>query len=354
MPHATDLENQPLLEPDELAWLATEEDVESRLVITDRSGDSTRYRLRTGPFAAEELAALPDRDWTLLVQDVEKHLPEFRAWFELVDFIPDWRIDDLMISVAAPGGSVGPHVDNYDVFLVQALGSRHWQWTTTPSPDDHVASTDLRLVQEFDAQDSRHAQPGDVLYLPPGVAHHGIAEELCITCSIGMRAPQLSDLSALPRDTIDAFYDDADLEIDEARPGFISHRAISRAERLLAEHGLPIENSGRVLGCFATRPKEWLRPDLPECGIPEDQRLEMHGMARLAWSSDTVFANGEAHDLPDSAEDLLASLCAARGLEPSEQRVWLHREATRRLLDWLWSCGIFESALPPFNSTDRP
>jgi 50S ribosomal protein L16 3-hydroxylase len=343
MPRATKLDHLPLLEPDELAWLATEDDVESRLVITDRSGEATRYRLRAGPFAAEELQALPDRDWTLLVQDVEKHLPELRAWFELIDFIPDWRIDDLMISVAAPGGSVGPHVDNYDVFLVQALGRRHWQWTAKHRPDDQDASTDLRLVQPFEGEGSHDARPGDVLYLPPGVAHHGIAEDLCVTCSVGMRAPQLSDLAALPPDAMDAFYNDADLEIDEARPGFISHSAVLRAERLLAEHGLPAENGGRALGCFATRPKEWLRPDLPESRLPLEQRLEIHGMARVAWSSGLVFANGEAHELPASAENLLAALCAARRLEPAEQRNWLHRKATRRLLEWLWKCGIFES-----------
>ncbi len=347
IPFAAKLEDLPQLEPDELAWLATQDDVESRLVICDRTGDAAHYRLLTGPFASHELEALPSRDWTLLVQDVEKHLPEMRAWFDLVDFIPDWRIDDLMISVAAPGGGVGPHVDNYDVFLVQARGRRHWHWTTQSTTADPAASADLCLVRQFEAEDARLAGPGDVLYLPPGVAHHGVAEDFCVTCSIGMRAPQLSDLSGLTIDADDAFYDDADLQVDEARPGYISPRAIERAEALLAEHGLSAEKAGHQLGSFATRPKEWLRPGSAGFSLPEDTRLEMHGMARLAWSDDAVYANGHARELPASVVPLLETLCAERRLEPAEMRAWLRRGAARSLLDWLWKHGVFDCTDPP-------
>ena len=105
---------RPTLTSGELAWLATQDDVESRLVFTHRDGDSTHYRVQNGPFENDVLSSLPRQNWTLLVQDVDKHLPDFRALFSAVDFIPDWRIDDLMVSFAAPGGSVGPHKDNYD------------------------------------------------------------------------------------------------------------------------------------------------------------------------------------------------------------------------------------------------
>ena len=106
------------------------EDVESRLVFVERSKNRCRYRAETGPFEAEYLQDLPKRDWTLLVHDVEKHLPAMRALFQHVPFIPDWRIDDLMVSFAAPGGGVGPHKDNYDVFLCQGIGVRNWRFTS--------------------------------------------------------------------------------------------------------------------------------------------------------------------------------------------------------------------------------
>lgn len=160
---------EPSLEPEELAWLATLDDVESRLVFTERFDEGLRYRVETGPFEPDYLASLPDSDWTLLVHDVEKHLPDFRDWFALVPFVPDWRIDDLMISFAAPGGSVGPHRDNYDVFLCQALGEREWRITSEEIASDADASTDLSLLQCFDDPEPFTASRGDVLYLPPGM-----------------------------------------------------------------------------------------------------------------------------------------------------------------------------------------
>ena len=134
----------PSLAPEELAWLATLDDVESRLVFTEQREGSTCYRVEHGPFEESMLSNLPQKDWTLLVQDVEKHLPDFRQWLTLVQFVPEWRIDDLMISFAAPGGSVGPHKDNYDVFLCQASGQREWRLassgdTVPPANSEHLA-----------------------------------------------------------------------------------------------------------------------------------------------------------------------------------------------------------------------
>ena len=131
---------RPSVSRNELGWLATLEDVESRLVFTERSGDQVRYVAETGPFDADYLAALPRRDWTLLVHDVEKHLPAMRRLFAHVSFIPDWRIDDLMVSFAAPGGGVGPHTDNYDVFLCQGIGVREWNVSSDDIAKDPAAS----------------------------------------------------------------------------------------------------------------------------------------------------------------------------------------------------------------------
>ena len=134
---------QPSISRNELAWLATLEDVESRLVFVDRNNNKCRYRAESGPFDPEYLRCLPTRDWTLLVHDVEKQLPAMRALFQHVPFIPDWRIDDLMVSFAAPGGGVGPHRDNYDVFLCQGIGIRNWRYTSDSVAADRQASDDL-------------------------------------------------------------------------------------------------------------------------------------------------------------------------------------------------------------------
>ncbi|MDH3621374.1 MAG: cupin domain-containing protein, partial [Gammaproteobacteria bacterium] len=129
---------RPAVSRNELAWLATLEDVESRIVFTDR--DQRRYRVKSGPFDTAFLQALPKRDWSLLVHDVDKHLPAMRKLFEQVSFVPDWRIDDLMISFSAPGGGVGPHRDNYDVFLCQGIGIREWRFTTKSVAENSAAS----------------------------------------------------------------------------------------------------------------------------------------------------------------------------------------------------------------------
>ena len=203
---------RPTVTRNELAWLATLDDVESRIVFTDRDGKTVRYRMQNGPFESELLQALPARDWTLLVHDVDKHLPATRKLFQLVPFIPDWRIDDLMISFAAPGGGVGPHRDNYDVFLCQGIGERDWRFTTENIAIDASASDDLHLLRPFEGGERHLCRRGDVLYLPPEIAHWGTAQRACITYSIGMRAP--------PN------FADPDLQCSEVQPGYISHAAI--------------------------------------------------------------------------------------------------------------------------------
>ena len=240
---------RPAVTRNELAWLATLDDVESRIVFTDRSGAVRRYRAISGPFDPDYLAALPRRDWTLLVHDVEKHLPALRKLFACIPFVPDWRCDDLMISFAAPGGGVGPHLDNYDVFLCQGIGVREWRITSAalaPSPE---SSRDLALLEEFSGT-AHVAREGDVLYVPPGVAHWGTAQRACLTYSLGMRAPQLSDLAdTLPDDEHSAtFYRDPDLAVTESQPGRISERAIARAAKLLAGTGAVSNDVARSLG----------------------------------------------------------------------------------------------------------
>ena len=162
------------LEPDELAGLSLEEEIESRLII----GQDRTWELRRGPLPEDTFAGLPERDWTLLVQSVDQFVPEVDEVLEPFRFLPSWRVDDVMISYAAPGGGVGPHYDHYDVFLLQGHGRRRWrigQPCTADSP--LIDGLELKILADFQQTDEWVLEPGDMLYLPPGIAHYGIAED---------------------------------------------------------------------------------------------------------------------------------------------------------------------------------
>ncbi len=339
---------RPSVTRNEIAWLATLDDVESRLIFTDRTSDRVRYRAESGPFDEDYLADLPRRDWTLLVHDVEKHIPALRKLFALVPFIPDWRIDDLMISFAAPGGGVGPHRDNYDVFLCQGIGVREWRVTTQDVDDDPAASDDLALLREFGGGDIYSAREGDVLYLPPGVAHWGTAERACTTYSIGMRAPQLSDLdSTLPDDTgRNPFYADPDLNPKEAQPGYISAEALARAAELV---GVPTGDTDELaisLGRAATQTKDWITPEFASddeanhvlATAGNRLSLVVHGMARLAFDDRRIFVNGNCRELPEGLRNIVAEICEKRRIKAGST---LGR-AESDLLRWMLKSGAFE------------
>ena len=182
----------PPLDGDELAGLACEENVESRIVL-EKNGQHP-WQVLHGPFQEQDFTRLPATHWTLLVQDVDKHDADVAALLKYFRFIPDWRIDDIMISYAAPGGSVGPHTDQYDVFLLQASGRRRWMIDSSCRSQRLMDGLDLRILAEFDPDREWLLEPGDLLYLPPGVPHHGIAEDPCMTISIGFRAPTDNEL----------------------------------------------------------------------------------------------------------------------------------------------------------------
>ncbi|MDB6163183.1 MAG: cupin superfamily protein, partial [Xanthomonadaceae bacterium] len=196
--------------PEDLAGLACEDAALSRIVMheTGVSGTRDEWLLRHGPFPEDMFPALPQKDWTLLVQDVDKWDADVAALLKPFDFLPRWRIDDVMVSFAAPGGSVGAHVDQYDVFLLQGLGRRRWQIDTSANPPiEFRRDTELKLLQRFSPTHDWILAPGDMLYLPPGVPHHGIAEDASLTFSLGMRAPAASELLG---DFVDALIEQAD------------------------------------------------------------------------------------------------------------------------------------------------
>jgi 50S ribosomal protein L16 3-hydroxylase len=181
----------PQLDSDDIAGLACDQLAESRLVTG--SYPEHDWKLRYGPFSEKDFADFPRTGWTLLVQDVEKHYPPLQDLMRQFDFLPRWRVDDLMASVAGPGGSVGPHVDQYDVFLLQADGSRRWQIAES-FDEELLPNCELSVLRHFQPEQEWILERGDVLYLPPGVAHHGVALEQGMTWSIGMRAPGAADL----------------------------------------------------------------------------------------------------------------------------------------------------------------
>ena len=318
------------LDAEELAGLACEENVEARLV-QQKDG---QYSLRQGPFTTRDFAKLPARDWTLLVQDVEKHLPEFAAWLDHFDFIPHWRVDDLMISHAAEGGGVGPHTDAYDVFLLQAKGRRRWSIAERFNPAT-IPGIDVKVLKEFRSEQEWELEPGDMLYLPPNVAHEGVAlDGNCMTWSIGFRAPSLRDMfldfsewlyQQLPED---AMYSDADLAPWESGNGKISPTAFARMRKLLRS---AIENNDDTLdrwfGQFMTEPKPWLQSEASE-DTPSGRNfvsrlragdvLLRDSRALLAWSpfSDgaVLFVNGDAWNVHKRLEALLEILCTRRRL----------------------------------------
>lgn len=226
------------LPPDELAGLACEDDVESRLIV--RTTDD--WSLEHGPVSENRFGTLGANPWTLLVQGVDRLLPEVAAILEPFRFIPDWRIDDVMVSYASDGGGVGPHFDNYDVFLVQGLGRRRWR---VGGPCDAStplrAHDDLRLLADFVPTDDWILEPGDMLYVPPGVAHEGTAVgDDCMTYSVGFRAPSRGELIShwcdhlLDRLEDDDRYTDPDLT-PQADPTVVSEAAIDRLYAMIIE-----------------------------------------------------------------------------------------------------------------------
>ncbi len=362
----------PVLSPDELAWLATLPDVESRLIYTHDDGGKCIYRVDHGPFDDNTLMKLPDSNWTLLVQDVEKHLPDFRAVFDQIPFIPDWRIDDLMVSFAAPGGSVGPHRDQYDVFLCQGIGKRQWRLATADQVEASAANTELSLLLPFDAELEYLAEDKDVLYLPPGLPHWGIARDRCMTYSVGMRAPPLSEFIAafdrlfpgrqraqVSAQDLAAFYQDPDLAPHEALPGLIGERALQRAQACfrLADC-VVLDELAMTFGCLVTDPKAWLAPDRMSIKAARmalarerpQHALSMHGMARVAYVhgesgngvATRVFANGVQREIDPALAVLVAELCRRRALQSGDLDYWLNDARSRQLLEWLLGCGVFD------------
>ena len=334
------------IDADELAGLALEEEVESRLVI--EHGERP-WELRRGPFAEDAFSSLPEREWTLLVQAVDQFVPEVAELLEQFRFLPSWRIDDVMISFAAPGGSVGPHFDNYDVFLLQAQGKRNWkigQMCNSESP--LLQHADLRILAEFEESAEWVLEPGDMLYLPPRLAHFGIAEDDCMTYSVGFRAPSAAEVLTHFTDFLSQYLTDEERYTDaDAQPVSDPHQiqtdALDRLKSLLAEHMSDERMLLTWFGQFMTEPRypelvagEELGEDDFISALQDGAILVRNPSARMAWSEvdDDVllFASGQSRYLPGKLRELLKLICAADALHAENLGPWLADEDGRDLL----------------------
>lgn len=275
----------PELDRNDVAGLACDPLAEARLVCGN-SGDAN-WTQEFGPFKPAKLRKLPEKNWTLLVQDVEKHYPPLQSLLARFHFVPGWRLDDLMVSVAAPGGSVGPHVDQYDVFLLQAEGTRRWQIAASFSPQ-LLDGCELNVLRSFHAEHEWDLSPGDMLYLPPGIAHHGVAQDECMTWSIGLRAPSQADLMLglgewLAENTEEgARYRDRPQK-SLPRPGELSPVDLEGLLELMARALHNDEQFNTFLGQFISRYRLAHQPGPPEqpAGI-EILRRQLSGSGRLA------------------------------------------------------------------------
>lgn len=297
------------IDGDELAGLALEEEVESRLILEK---GKTPWELQHGPFDEKVFAKLPESHWTLLVQAVDQWVPEVNELLNHFRFIPNWRLDDIMISFAPDQGSVGPHFDYYDVFLLQGLGKRRWQIGQTCTADSpRVAGTPLNILQNFASQDEWLLEQGDMLYIPPGVAHWGVAEGNCMTYSIGFRAPSHADiLTELSQDiastlTNDLRFSDPQLTLQN-NPGEINSQAIAQIQQILQQH-FTAENIAHWFGKHMTERKYGDEPidsedeldgDDWQAALADGNMLWRHPAARFAFHKDAdsaqLFADGQA------------------------------------------------------------
>ncbi|WP_060511168.1 cupin domain-containing protein [Pseudomonas sp. NBRC 111124] len=341
------------IDPDELAGLALEEEVESRIVLEHGAHP---WELRRGPFTEETFAELPEKDWTLLVQAVDQFVPEVAELLEHFRFLPSWRIDDVMISFATPGGSVGPHFDNYDVFLLQGHGERNWKVGQMCNSDSPLLEhADLRILAEFEQSGEWTLEPGDMLYLPPRLAHYGVAVDNCLTYSVGFRAPSASEVLTHFTDFLGQFlpeeerYSDADAQ-PASDPHQIQHDALDRLKALIDKHTNDKDLLLTWFGQFMTEPRypeqvvgeEMDEDELIEA-LEDGAILIRNPSARMAWSELgddlMLFASGRSCPLPAKLRELLKLVCSADALHIDNLEQWLQDEDGLMLVQQLIKQG---------------
>lgn len=346
------------ISPDELAGLSCEDGVESRIVR--EKGGRYPWEVTWGPHEESVFEGLPDRSWTLLVQEVNRWVPEAALLLDHFDFVPNVRVDDVMVSFAAPGGSVGPHLDSYDVFLVQGQGERRWRFHTRKTKEARMRSgLDLRILQRFEADADEVLGPGDMLYLPPGFAHYGVAVTPCLTYSIGFRSPSAGETwasfaaSAAARPEGSRLLEDPPLRPAE-NPGAIPLELLERVRAMVRSIDMSDEAIDRWFAMFSTRLKPGHSIEPPR-RVPDEAAI----LARLArgdtvarseegrWAflprkagkSLVLYVGGSEIDVPAEASALARALCASRRHDGRSLHALTRSRASRALVGELFAMG---------------
>ena len=357
--NAFDISND-LISPEELGGMACEDGIESRLIREDTRNH--KWTVEHGPFSEDVFNDLPDSHWTILVQDVDKYIPQAAGVVDQFRFLPSWRIDDLMISYAEDQGSVGPHTDSYDVFLIQLQGERLWKISDKKySDDDLIADSEIRVLKNFEQTEEWLLKPGDMLYLPPHIAHWGISQGTCMTGSVGFISPSQEQLfnawadfngENLPGDCV---YEDKDINATH-HPGEIDDQAINRVTKILKQS---IDTSPdairRMLGQLVSETKPSLSDTMQalEREISTDELFQKlssstyypHPGLRLFYSlSDNqqdllLFANGETFELSSDLLPFVQLLTEYAEYTPAMLEEWVSNRSAAGILTILINRG---------------
>ncbi|MCK5383887.1 MAG: cupin domain-containing protein [Gammaproteobacteria bacterium] len=318
---------QSPISAEELAGLSCEADVDSRIVI--EKGGEHPWQTFYGPMDEAVFQGLPDTHWSLLVNDVEKHLPQLAWLLDCFRFIPEWCIDDLMISYAPEGGSVGPHLDRYDVFILQAQGHRHWQiHSRDVAADNRVPGTDMDIQKEFEAEQDWLLGPGDMIYIPPGVSHYGVATDDCLSFSIGFRAPSHAEML---QDFVGFISQGRPAEVNFSDPQLsvqqhaneITATTLDSVREVLGKY-LQADPPGlsRWFGCFISDVKTDITPEVGQAVADFSNLLVTHSVlarhpaSHYAFSREgqraLLFVDGDDFDV---SVGFAETLCAHREIE---------------------------------------
>ncbi len=313
-----------LLDPQQLMALACDPDAQARAVVHRRN----KWELYHAPFEPDDFAGMEKMKWTVLMQGVNHYLPEAAELLKQFSFIPHARLDDLMVSYAPKGGGVGPHFDSYDVFLLQGMGHRRWQ-ISTQDDRELIEGAPLRILKNFHIEQEWVLEPGDMLYLPPHCGHNGIAEDDCMTYSVGFRTPAYQELAEQflvhmqDRIHVEGMYADPGLKA-QRHPSEIGPDMLRQVVVAINRVQWRERDIAGFLGCYLSEPKPHIffqppqRPLSPErfaqaChtqGLTLDLKTQM-----LCWGN-TVFINGAAHAVGPRAYRELRALADSRSLLP--------------------------------------
>ncbi|RDE23065.1 cupin domain-containing protein [Motiliproteus coralliicola] len=346
-----------VISPDELAGMACDEEVESRLLITDPN--SGQFELRHGPFDESQFSELPASHWSLLVQGVDHWIPEAADLVEQFRFIPSWRLDDLMISYSTPEGGVGPHYDNYDVFIIQAQGRRRWEigGRYTEQQAEFLPDQPIRILKHWHPEQSWELEPGDMIYIPPRVGHNGVSlSDDCVNYSVGYRAPHAHELlrhlaGFCEHHSADELrFSDSTLGI-RSNPGEITDADLRQVRQLL----LPILEDQQQLrrwwGELVTEPKdpqldhsaEPISADELGTALAQPGQVRRSEGIRFAFSCDTnhcyLFVDGEQHRLGTNELALVKLLCNQNSYDNSQLAEQLQQPAAAELIALLFERG---------------